>query len=144
MAEAASTGGDAWIVTKSGELFVGEVEKVSVSVENADLYGREVIVTINGRELLYQEVSHWTAGLTGEPQDVHLDASITQLLDLAGPMTTEDLVVRLASPPGSIWCTVLRAEGRLNVLEAERWVRRTPDGKWTIARRRTSRGWEPC
>jgi hypothetical protein len=145
MSEAASTGADAWIVTKAGEVFAGEVQKVSVSVENSELFGREVTVRINSRELLFQEVANWTVGLTGEPTDDQLDAAITQALDLIGPMSVEDLVVRLSRPPMPAWCTVPRALGRLQVLEAERWVQRIEeDGqdRWRFSRRRTERGWE--
>lgn len=108
MSDAVSWGADAWIVTKAGELFVGEVQEVAINVEDAHLVGREVTVTINNRTLLYQEVSHWTVGLTGEPADDQLDASITQALDLCGPMSVEDLVVEISRPPLAVWCTVQR------------------------------------
>lgn len=75
MVEAASTGADAWIVTKAGEVFAGEVQRVRASVVDSDLFGREVTVTINTRDLLFQEISHWTVGLTGEPSDEQLDGA---------------------------------------------------------------------
>jgi hypothetical protein len=146
MKNAVSSGADAWIVTKAGELFAGEVQEVGISVEHVEDVGREVTVTINNRTLLYQEVSHWTVGLTGEPANDQLDGAITQALDLVGPMTVEDLVVEISRPPLPVWCTVQRAMRRLRVLEAERWVKRLgdePDVRWAFARRRTARGWEP-
>jgi hypothetical protein len=145
MSDAVSSGADAWIVTKAGEIFVGEVQEVTADVSDADLVGREVTITINDRSLLYQEISHWTVGLTGEPRDDQLDASILQALEVFGPMSAEDLVVRITRPPLPVWSTVARALARLDVLEAEGWVKRLdegPDAQWRFARRRTSRGWE--
>jgi hypothetical protein len=68
MDEAVSVGGSAWVVTKAGEVFAGTVQLVRTSVEDIDLFGREVTVTIDGREVLFQEVSHWTVGTPGEDE----------------------------------------------------------------------------
>ena len=127
MSDAVSSGADVWILTKAGERFVGELESVTTSSEDQDLFGLEVTVTIQGRTLIYQEIASWTVGLSGEPDDVLLDASILQTLDLGGPLTAEDLVVELARSPAPVWCTVQRARGRLSVLEAEGRVLHTPE-----------------
>lgn len=127
-------------------MFAGEVQRVRASVEDFDLFGREVTVTINNRDLLFQEISHWTVGWTGEPSDEQLDAAITQALDHFGPLSVVDLVVQLAQPPLPTWCTVPRARGRLELLETERWVRRINDGgeeRWRLSRRRTAGAWVP-
>jgi hypothetical protein len=144
MKEAASSGADAWIVTKAGEIFAGEVQSVSMSVADPEL-DRQVVVRINDRELLVEEVANWTVGLKGDPRDDELDGAITQALELWGPFTVEDLVVRLTRPPGGLWCTVPRALGRLRVLADEGWVARVDvegSEQWRFARRRTERGWE--
>jgi hypothetical protein len=138
MSGAVSSGADVWILTKAGERVVGEVESMSASSEDQDLFGLEVTVPVRGLTLVYQEIESWTVGLAGEPDDVLVDASILQVLDLQGPMNAEDLVVALATCPAPVWCTEERAKVRLAVLEAESRVRHSADEPpvWSFQQRR--------
>jgi hypothetical protein len=136
MSEAVSSGTDVWITTKAGELFAGELQSVGGDATGAN--GREITIKINDRELVYQEIANWTVGLTGEPDDIVLDGSINQVLDLFGPMSVDDLVTNLATGPSQLWCTADRARERLAELEKENWVRRSERGgveMWEYARR---------
>jgi hypothetical protein len=138
MRDAASSGSEVWILTKAGERIVGEVEAMAESSEDQDLFGLEVTVTIRGLTLVYQEIESWTVGLAGEPDDILVDGSILQALELRGSMNAQDLVVALATCPAPVWCSEQRAMVRLATLEAASRVRRSADDPpiWSFQDRR--------
>jgi hypothetical protein len=137
--DAVSTGAVVRITTKAGEFFIGECEEIIGDFEDADAYdGPEVSITICGQTLLYQEIASWGVGLEHEPDDLEVDASITQVLDHSDrALTTLEIAERLAHSIAPTWCPVPRLEERLNKLEGERWVRRAEQGaetRWVYAR----------
>jgi hypothetical protein len=81
------------------------------------------------------------AGLDGEVDDEHLDATIWQFLELSDDRdwTPTELAEALARHVVPVWCPVPRAEERLAALEgqsrARRVGQRSGEDTWTVAQR---------